>query len=181
MAFVDPDKPVNAPLDTALVTAVGKFVQWCIGPNITIVRGWTNAVSRPRPPYVMITPMGQTWNSQTRRQYTPDTEDVTKGTLTVSRSLSRLVQLDFYGIEAQGMCQTVATLAQDLAGCSVLQDYGITPLYVSDPQELTFAEGNEQAMPRWMVELHIQPGPQFQDVAVRLDFFDEATVGVRPV
>lgn len=98
----------------------------------------------------------------------------------VARSMSRRVQVDFYGPDAQAQAQAVATLAQDMTGCDFFKPYGLTPLTVTDPQELTGMAGNEQAEPRWMLELELQPGPEFAGVTVELDFFDNVNLGLHP-
>lgn len=171
-------QPVVTPLDAALVQAVGDFCRWCVGPGLPVVRGWTNAVSRPRDSYVVVTPFGTTWQSTTTRSYTPGADGT--GKLAVARSLSRRVQVDFYGPDAQALAQAVATLAQDLAGCTFFAPYALTPLMVTDPQELTGMVGSEQAQPRWMVEITLQPGPEFTGVSVDLDFFDNVNLGLHP-
>lgn len=171
-------QPVVTPLDAALVQAVGDFCRWCVGAGLPVVRGWTNAVSRPRDSYVVVTPFGTTWQSTTTRTYAPGADGT--GKLAVARSLSRRVQVDFYGPDAQAQAQAVATLAQDLAGCTFFAPYAVTPLMVTDPQELTGMAGNEQAEPRWMVEITLQPGPEFTGVSVDLDFFDNVNLGLHP-
>lgn len=170
--------PVVTPLDKALVQAVGDFCRWAAGADMPIQRGWANAVSRPRDGYVVVTPFGTTWQSTTTRTYAPGADGT--GTLAVARSLSRRVQVDFFGPDAQALAQAVATLAQDLAGCTFFAPYALTPLTVTDPQELTGMVGSEQAQPRWMVEITLQPGPEFTGVSVDLDFFDNVNLGLHP-
>lgn len=170
--------PVITPLDKALVQAVGDFCRWATGADMPIQRGWANAVSRPRDSYVVVTPFGTTWQSTTTRTYVPGADGT--GKLAVARSMSRRVQVDFYGPDAQAQAQAVATLAQDLAGCTFFAPYALTPLMVTDPQELTGMAGNEQAEPRWMLELELQPGPEFSDVTVELDFFDNVNLSLHP-
>lgn len=171
-------QPVVTPLDAALVQAVGDFCRWCVGADLPVARGWTNAVSRPQSGYMVVTPFGSTWQSTTTRTYTPGTDGT--GTLAVARSMSRRVQVDFYGPDAQAQAQAVATLAQDMTGCDFFKPYALTPLTVTDPQELTGMAGNEQAEPRWMVEITLQPGPEFTGVSVDLDFFDNVNLGLHP-
>ena len=98
----------------------------------------------------------------------------------VARSLSRRVQVDFFGPEAQVLAQAVATLAQDMTGCDFFMPYNLTPLTASDPKELTGMVGSEQAQPRWMVEITLQPGPEFSNVTVELDYFDNLKLCLHP-
>ena len=179
MAGLDTDmQPAVTPLDAALVKAVGDFCRWCVGAELPIVRGWTNAVSRPSSAYIVVTPFSATWQATTSRSYSPGEDG--RGRVTVARSMSRRVQVDFYGPDAQAQAQAVATLAQDMTGCCFLKTYNLTPLTATDPQELTGMAGNEQAEPRWMLELEIQPGPEFAGVTVELDFFDNVNLGLHP-
>lgn len=181
MAWVDTTvRPETVSLDDKLVQAIGDFVRWCVGEQLPIVRGWTNAVSRPASPYVMVTPMGLSWNATTTRTYTPDEDDLQRGKLAVGRSLSRRVQVDLYGPEAEQWARTVAVLFRDLTGCDFLQGYSLAPLTVSEPQELTEARGNEQAEPRWMLDLTIQATGDFASVTVELDFFNNVVLGLHP-
>lgn len=179
MAGLDTDtQPVVTPLDAALVKAVGDFCRWCAGAGLPVVRGWTNAVNRPPGAHIVVTPFSATWHATTSRSYSPGEDG--RGRVTVARSMSRRVQVDFYGPDAQAQAQAVATLAQDMTGCDFLKPYALTPLTVTDPQELTGMAGNEQAEPRWMLELELQPGPEFAGVTVELDFFDNVNLGLHP-
>lgn len=178
MAGLGDAQPAVTPLDAALVQAVGDFCRWCAGENLPVLRGWTNTVSRPPSAYIVITPFSTTWASTTTRSYSPG--DDNQGQLVVARSLSRRVQVDFYGPNAQAQAQAAATLAQDLTGCEFFAPYALTPLTVTDPQELTAAVGNEQAEPRWMIELEMQPGPEFAGVTVELEFFNNVNLGLHP-
>ena len=173
MTWIDVDRqPEALALDDTLVMALGNFVRWVVGENLPIVRGWTNAVSRPPKSYVLITPMSATWQSTTYRMYTPPEDIAQKGQLRVWRSMRRRVQVDLYGPQAEVHARACATLFQDLTGCSFLKQYDLTPLTVTDPQQLTLAVGNEQAQPRWMFECDIQAGERFSTVQLHLDFFD---------
>lgn len=177
----DDVQPQNQNLDDLLVRCIGDFCSWVVGQKLTVVRGWANAVSRRNEPYIMVTPFGTTFHAQSTRTYAQDEDDPTTGTATVHRSMSRRVQVDFYGPDAEQQARATAMLFQDSVGCSFLADYHLSPLTVSNPQELTAANGEEQAEIRWMLELEIQPWPDFASVVVNLDFITEVNVIQRPV
>lgn len=173
------DKTIPAqtqPFEDVLVQCIGDFVRWCVGQDIPIVKGWVNAVARPSVPYVMITPMGTAYNSTTCREYTPNEDDITRGSVTVSRSTSQKVQVDLYGSQAETWARTVANLFADMTGADFLAQTDVTPLSVSIPQDLTFIDGAEQAEPRWMTELEVQLSPTFASTKVELDFFESTQV-----
>ena len=184
MARLDKDtQPKTESVETLVVSAIGDFVRWCVGADIPIVRGWTNAVSRPASPYVLITPMGATWHSTTGRTYTPEVDEsdvlTGKGTLQVVRSTSRRVQVDFYGPESETWARTCALIFQDLSGCDFFKGRKLAPLTVTAPQELTAMSGNEQAEPRWMLELEVQLSSELAGSVVEYEFFDAVNVTLR--
>lgn len=184
MARLDKDtQPKTASVETLVVTAIGDFVHWCVGANVPVVRGWTNAVSRPASPYVLITPMGSTWHSTTGRVYTPEVDEAGnptgRGTLQVVRSTSRRVQVDFYGPDSEMWARTCALLFQDLSGCDFFKGRKLVPLTVTAPQELTGMVGNEQAEPRWMLELEVQLSSELASSTVEYEFFDAVNMTLR--
>lgn len=182
MSHIDTNtQPVVTALDDKLVQAVGDFVRWCVGEELPIVRGWANAVSRPKGAYVMVTPMSlASWNATTTRSYAPDEDDNTKGTVRIGRSSSRTVQVDIYGPNAEADARACSIIFQDLTACDFFDSYSITPLTISVPQDMTSANGAEEAEKRWMFEMTVQPGADFASVAVRLDFFDTVDLALRP-
>lgn len=59
-----------------------------------------------------------------------------------------------------------------------LQTYGIAPLYVEDPQDMTQAEGDEQYNPRFMLNVLIQAN---RVEYVEMDTFTDAEFSVHPL
>lgn len=183
MARLDRDtQPKTKSVETLVVSAIGDFVRWVVGEDIPVVRGWTNAASRPSGPYVLITPMSATWHSTTGRTYTPELDEqgnpTGKGTLCVGRSTSRRVQVDFYGPDSETWARTCALIFQDLSGCDFFKDRKLTPLTATAPQELTGMVGNEQAEPRWMLELEIQLSQELASSIVEYEFFDAVNISL---
>lgn len=180
MAWIDTLSPSMQPLDTALVRAAGDFCAWCVNDSVPVVRGWTNAVSRPPSGYIVITPLSTKFHSTSIRTYTPDAENELTGTASVRRGTSRIVQIDCYGPSSQVQALIIATLAVDLFGCDYFRKYDLTPLTVTEPREMTGPVGNKQAEPRWMMELELQPGTQFTAAVLNMDFFNAITLRDMP-
>ena len=177
MVRIDKDTPAETQaFEDVLVQCIGDFLRWCVGKDIPIIKGWVNGVARPSEPYAMITPLGLSINATTCREYSPDEEDESKGTVTVSQSTSQKVQVDLFGAPAETWARTCAYLFADMTGANFLAQTEITPLTVSVPQNLTFINGAEQAEPRWMLELDVQLSPAFASTKVALDFFNSVQV-----
>lgn len=163
--------------DKTLVRALGDMIRHFLDQDIPIIMGWVNRVSRPAGPgYVLITPMSAAYHATTIHEYASD--GAPSGPAHILRPKSRTVQLDFYGARAQAYAHAMATLLPDVTGCGFLASYGLTPLYVNDPQNLTGPQGNEQACARWMLEAVIQV---HAPVAVTLDYFQDVTLKVKCV
>lgn len=181
MSWMQNATPRAETLNDVLIRAFGDFCFWGTGERLEVVAGWVNAVARPKAPYVMVTPVSATWHATTSRKYTRNEEDPSKGALSVRRSMSRLIQLDFYGEPAETNARIVATLLQDLTGCDFLKPYDLVPLTASEPRDMTAAIGNEQAEYRWLVETEIQPvGDLANTLVPELDFFQNVKVGLFP-
>lgn len=164
------------PLDAALVQALGDTLAVWLGP-VKIVRGWTNRVSPPGTRYfVQITPSGGTPHGTTGHAYTAP-EDGGQGHAQVVRPQSRRVQLDFVGPNAEEQARTASTLLQDIVGCDALAPYGFAPISVSEPQDLTSADGSEQAEPRFMLAVEVQAN---SNVTVPLDYFNNVNLHLHP-
>ena len=67
---------------------------------------------------------------------------------------------------------------RDGVGCRFLQTYGIAPLYVEDPQDMTQAEGDEQYNPRFMLNVLVQAN---RVEHVEMDTFTDAELSVHPL
>lgn len=158
--------------DGILVQALGDFCKRYLGDSAVVVRGYVNRVSKPKTKsYVLVTPMTMTRLSTNLHQ----TEC---GGIAIVQPQRRRVQLDVYGPSAADRAQTLATLLRDGVGCRFLQTYGIAPLYVEDPQDMTQAEGDEQYNPRFMLNVLIQAN---RVEHVEMDTFTDAELSVHPL
>ena len=147
--------------DGILVQARGDFCKRYLGDSAVVVRGYVNRVSKPKTKsYVLVTPMTMTRLSTNLHQ----TEC---GGEAIVQPQRRRVQLDVYG-----------PTAADRVGCRFLQTYGIAPLYVEDPQDMTQVEGDEQYNPRFMLNVLVQAN---RVEHVEMDTFTDAELSVHPL
>ena len=139
-----------------------------------VIRGYVNRVSKPKvPDYVLVTPMTMTRLATNNHQWDAET-----GVQSVTPPTRRRVQIDCYGNNAAVWAKTLATLLRDAVGCDFLAPYGLAPLFVEDPQELTQAEGDEQYHPRFMLGVMLQVN---ETVSVGLDYFTDVNLYLRPL
>lgn len=164
--------------DALIVRALGDFcTRFLRAPGADaaplVVRGYVNRVSSPAgPDYVLITPLAMTRLATNRHAW-----DAEPGVASVIQPTRRRVQLDCYGASAAPWAKTLTTLLRDPIGADFLAPYGIAPLSCEDPQDLTQAEGDEQWLPRFMVQVFLQ----VNDVtAVGLDFFTDVNLQLHP-
>lgn len=158
--------------DGILVQALGDFCKRYLGDSAVVVRGYVNRVSKPKTKnYVLVTPMTMTRLSTNLHQ----TEC---GGEAIVQPQRRRVQLDVYGPTAADRAQTLATLLRDGVGCRFLRTYGIAPLYVEDPQDMTQPEGDEQYNPRFMLNVLVQAN---RVEHVEIDTFTDAELSVHPL
>lgn len=163
--------------DSRIVTGLGMFCAAFLrigdaGP--VVIRGYVNRVSKPaEPDYVLVTPMGMARLATNNHQWDAET-----GIQSVTQPTRRRVQIDCYGKDAAVWAKTLATLLRDAVGCEFLAPYGLAPLFVEDPQDLTQAEGDEQYHPRFMLGAMLQVN---ETVSVSLDYFTDVNLYLRPL
>lgn len=89
------------------------------------------------------------------------TDDTTQNihNVTVKQSVECMMQLDFYGTDAQIRARHLATIWQNEISTSALQS--CQPLYCKAPKQMTFVNEKNQYEPRWMVEVYLQYNPEF--------------------
>lgn len=157
--------------DDYIVQALGSFLQRYLGTDLTVARGYINRVSKPAgPEYALITPMGAVRLATNLHEWHDNT-------LTVTMPARRSVQIDFYGQRADVLSLTAATLLRDGLGCSYLKDWGIAPLFVEDPRDLSSPDGREQWARRWMVNVMIQANAQR---TVPQEYFNNVNLSLHP-
>ena len=151
--------------DGILVQALGNFCKRYLGDSAVVVRGYVNRVSKPK-----------------TKSYVQDQiicgQNGNRSGEAIVQPQRRRVQLDVYGPTAADRAQTLATLLRDGVGCRFLRTYGIAPLYVEDPQDMTQAEGDEQYNPRFMLNVLVQAN---RVEHVEMDTFTDAELSVHPL
>lgn len=174
--------PAAADDSAVLVRALGDMCRAWLGPQVVIRRGWQNLVSRPpATPWVQITPLaavrhGTNVHDPVGPEPAPG-QAVTAGVTRIVQPRSRRVQMDFFGPDAARWAHVISAALWDEVGCDFLAPYGVAPLETDDPRDLTAAEGDEQAVARWMLETRLQCNVV---VSLPQDYFSNVNLILRP-
>jgi hypothetical protein len=101
------------------------------------------------------------------------------GVVEVSQQTEFVVQIDAYGPIGGDVAQTITTMLRSLWGVDQFAaqepNYGVVPLFASDPQQMPFSDDQQQVENRWMLEAYLQINPV---VTVPQQFADALVVGL---
>lgn len=132
-----------------------------------IIRGWENRNSLPPDTneYVVITIM---LNARRGTNVTLPPDE--NGTITIAELKECTVQFDFCSDNdtAKQRADTVEMVSRDAIGADFLAPYGITPLYAEDVRDISFTDGSEQYVKRFMIALRIS---YWAKLDVTVDYF----------
>ena len=86
------------------------------------------------------------------------------------------VQIDVHGPLSGDNTQLISTLFRDPYAFDqfVSSGFDVTPLYMSDPRQLPFLNGEQQVEERWSIDAVIQCNPV---ITVSQQYFNKATIG----
>ena len=160
--------------DAAITRALGDLITTLVWPGLPVVRGMVDRV--PPPPgrqYAVITPLMAQPNGTTLHGYARPESVADTGAQEVRQRMTRRVQVDFYGANADAMCATLVALVNDARGVEFCAPYGVTPLYTGAAQAMPEPDGRENWTNRWTVDCFVQ-----FDAAVTLEQEYFATVNL---
>jgi hypothetical protein len=143
-----------------IITAVGNFIAAYV-PDIEITRNFENRVARPNGNYVALFEIMNTRIGTNKTEYTETTRNE-------AMFLSATIQADFYGLTSHDDALKIATLWRS----DLPKQYGIVPLFASEPRFLPFISGERQIIPRWSIDLTIG---EFKGYDLPQQTFNEAT------
>lgn len=106
------------------------------------------------------------------------------GTQTLLQSVDFVVQIDAHGPEAQNNALTVSTLFFDAVACDKFVESGVdmAPLYIDNPRQMPFVNGEQQVEDRYTLTSHFQVNqtliiPQQYADAITITLIDADKVG----
>lgn len=133
--------------EAALFTALRSALVAVLGCEV--VKGMSNKVPQPLGDYVVMTPilMERMGTNESQYPVAPNAE-VTRLEKTNN---DYQIQLDFYGTSSGNNAAIIATMFRS----DLLFQYGITPLFSSEPRQLMFKSGEDQMTERWSMDIHL--------------------------
>ncbi len=158
-----------------LMTVVGNFLTAVLPTGTQVVRGQDNRVPLPQGPnWVAMTPV-----VSTRMATNIDTWDFTDDPAATDMLtyMQADVQVDCFGPLAHDMAQIVLTAFRDDYAVQQIAAAGfdITPLYTSDPRNLSFTNDQDQYEYRWSLDLSLQVNPS---LSAPQQFADALAAGI---
>lgn len=138
-----------------VMSAVHGFIlAWAVPalPSDCIIRGWENRYALPAKSndYAVYSMVGET-----RRGTNVST--ISDDTLVKTKLVTGLVQVDFCSDTdaARLRASALELAARDEYGVNYFKEHGISALYADDPKDLSYVNGGEQYIKRFMVQLHL--------------------------
>jgi len=121
--------------------------------GVEVVKGLSNRVPQPLNDYIAMQPLMVSRLSTNGSNYpiAPDAEITRQEKLDSDYQ----IQLDFYGTNSSNM----AMIFFNLMRSDYLFQYGIKPMFTSEPRQLTFVGGNYQMTERWSIDAHLAYTP----------------------
>lgn len=168
--------PSLSPADTEIFTAVRGYLIGIVGDCVEVIQGQVNRVAEPAcDDFVMFTPRMITRLSTSSVSWnTLSPNPVTK----LSRHSSQVtVQLDIHGPASFNTAQTIAALSRDEYATEALENTVIEPLFVTDPRQAPFMNGENQYENRWTMDLALQI---CATVSTSQDFMVTVDVDIQP-
>ena len=169
-------QPILSLTETAIFTALRSFLLAILPTGIEVVRGLDNRVAEPEcVNFVTMTPIMRERIAMNTTTYVDGAflTPPVAGTRTDLQPVKVTIQLDVHGPSSADNTQIITTLfrsgyaAQFFAGLAV----NVWPLYASEPRQMPFMNGEQQAEERWTMDAVVQANATVttpQDFAAQL-------------
>lgn len=158
------------PVDDAVYTALGNFLNTIMDGAAEVVRQLDNRVPMPDGPFVTMGP-----SSMQRLSWPMGSYDRDAGLRKFEQHTRYTIQLDFYGPQSHDQAWSVATLFFTEYGVQQFKPGGVSPLYCDDPHQMPLIDGEQQFEQRWSFNVHVQYNPV---ISVPQEFADELEIGL---
>jgi hypothetical protein len=169
--------PVTLSLtEDQIFTVLGDFLTSILPSDVEIVRGLVNRVPPPTgPDYIVMTSEFRTRLATNVTTY--DTSDPAPTTQAVLEPATFVAQIDVFGPASADNSQIICTLFRSEMATTFFAQSGfdVQPLYVEDPKQIPFSDGEQQYEERWTIDAVMQINPV---VTVSQDFANQAVVGL---
>lgn len=121
--------------------------------GVEVIKGQSNQVSQPKGDYISMLPLMITRLSTNSSEYPVAANNEINRQENLDTDYQ--VQLDFYGKESSNMAAIVFNLWRS----DYLFQYGIKPMFTSDPRQFSFIGASQQMVERWNMDVHLCYSP----------------------
>jgi len=156
-----------------LSESVGTISNVVMTSGVEVVQQLDNRVAMPLPGFAMI--------SGTRKAKLSTgavSEDDTAGEEDHEASIDLVLQIDFFGPQADDWAVVFAQTFASVWSCDFLKDYGIQPLYCDEPRQVPMVTGEAQYEHRWLTMAHVQYKPVVSLPQEHFDAVDESGLSI---
>lgn len=125
---------------------------WPIGGGVEVVFAQENGVTLPSDPCIMLNSISARRLEWNVRSMSDDQQ------LTITKQVQVKVQIDFFGLGAQGRASQFTTLWRDAYAVDWFKSQGLScrPLYASEPTQIQFINESDNFEQRWMCVAELQ-------------------------
>lgn len=142
-----------------------------------IIRGWQNRSHRPPDTneYAVISVLSEVRRGTNVTTLRTDPQNTDDGALVKGKLTECMVQIDFCSDNetARQRAAALETAMRDEFACDFFASYGINALYADDPRELSFVDGSEQFVKRYMITLHMS---YWSELSASSDWFNQVQI-----
>ena len=146
--------------ETQVFTALRAVLRAILPTSVEVIRGQTNRVPPPAvPDYVVMISNGRLRLSTNLETW--DQTDPAPTFISALIATQATIQCDVHGPNGADNAQVMATLLRSGYACDLFAAQGspVRPLYVVDPKQMPFADGEQQYEDRWTVDVVLQLNP----------------------
>lgn len=156
--------PTISLTESQTMTALRSFLLGIVTTNIEVVSGQDNRVPEPIGQTFVVMSILSRERIETNTVTTVDgllLQVPVAGTRMDLQPVKFSVQLDVHGPGGGDIVQTITTLFRSEYGTTAFAASGfdVTPLYMSDPRQMIFINGEQQIENRWSVDAVMQCNP----------------------
>lgn len=139
-----------APTESALMTAMGRWLLTALPPGWAIIQGQQNRVSPPDPPFAVMQIVTRTRRATNSHLYTDET-------VTIIQPLTLAVQVTLFGAGAGDGVVQLNTAWRDPGAVAFFTEAlpDAAPLYGSAPRQHAFTTGEKQYEDTWSLDLYL--------------------------
>ncbi len=162
--------------ESAMMKALGDFITDVLDPAVEVAQAQDNYVPEPGVvDFVLMTPLRRIRLATNKVTY--DTSNPAPVIQSIESPTQIEFQLDIHGPNSGDNTEILKNIFRDTYACTFFAATGldIQPLYMSEPLQAPFVNGENQYETRWTMDAVLQANPV---MTVPQDFADTVVIGI---